>query len=451
MADFTRGYLSSDAGALLLRESEKRSGVIKALSKCFRDERHPSYVEHELSDLLTQRITNLILGYEDLNDADHLRHDPLLSLVSGRADVVGAERKRSEDQGKALAGSSTLNRLELGSLGADGRYRKILSDPEAIEQTLIEQGVKQIPRRSKKIVLDFDATDDPLHGNQEGAYFHGYYKNYCYLPLYCFCGNIPLWAQLRDCKRDACDGTVEALEKIVPAIRKRFGNKVRIVLRGDSGFARETIMNWCEHNDILYCLGLQRNKRLAGKLSSSFSQLKEQIESGQCECPVREFVEINYRTLKSWSCSRRVIGKAEVLAKGDNPRFVVTNIPEDEMAASELYEGFYCARGEMENRIKEQQLGLFADRTSTHAMASNQLRLWFSAFAHLVTAHLQAEVLKNTELARASITTIRLKLFKITARVKVSCRRIHIELPSAYPYKAIFAQAHANLRALEAG
>lgn len=451
VADFNGGYLSSDGGALILRESQKRSGVINALSKCFRDERHQSYIEHELSDLLTQRITNLILGYEDLNDADALRYDPLLSLVSGREDVTGAGRKRREDEGKAMAGSSTLNRLELGSLGGDGRYRKIISEPEEIEQTLFEQGVKMIPRKSKWIVLDFDATDDPLHGRQEGAYFHGYYKNYCYLPLYCFCGNIPLWAQLRDCKRDASDGTVEALEKIVPAIRKRFGNKVRIVLRGDSGFARDGIMDWCEQNGLYYCLGMARNNRLSPHLEEAFGRIKARIEDAEASVPVREFVEIDYRTLDSWSRSRRVVGKAEVLAKGDNPRFVVTNIPEDEMAATELYEGFYCARGEMENRIKEQQLGLFAERTSTHRMASNQLRLWLSAFAHLVTAHLQAEVLKNTELARASITTIRLKLFKIAARVKVSCRRIHLELPGAYPYKAVFAQAHANLRALEGG
>jgi len=451
VADFNGGYLSSDGGALLLRESEKRSGVIRALCQCFRDERNQGYIEHELGDLLAQRITSLVLGYEDLNDADELRYDPLLSMISGRADVVGAQRKRLEDKGKAMAGSSTLNRLELGSLGGDGRYRKILSDPQKIEQTLIEQGVKMIPRKSRQIVLDFDATDDPLHGSQEGAYFHGYYKNYCYLPLYCFCGNIPLWAQLRDCKRDASDGTVEALEKIVAAIRRRFGKKVRIVVRADSGFAREKIMNWCEQHGIFYCLGLARNERLSGKLKEAFDHLKSSIESGEADLPVRAFVEIDYRTRKSWSRRRRVVGKAEVLAKGDNPRFIVTNIPQEEIAGTELYEDFYCARGEMENRIKEQQLGLFADRTSTHAMASNQLRLWFSAFAHLVTAHLQANVLKNTELARASITTIRLKLFKIAARVKVSCRRIHIELPSAYPYKNLFAQAHANLQALGTG
>jgi hypothetical protein len=449
LADFNGGYLSSDGGALILRESEKRSGVIAALAGCFRDERDERYIEHRLSDLLSQRITNLILGYEDLNDADRLRYDPLLSLVSGREDVIGAERKRREDAGKAMAGSSTLNRLELGSLGGDGRYRKIISDPGKIEATLIEQGVKAIPRKSRQVVLDFDATDDPLHGNQEGAYFHGYYKNYCYLPLYCFCGNIPLWAELRDCKRDASAGTVEALEKIVSAIRARFGRKVRIVVRGDGGFAREKIMAWCEQNGVLYCLGLARNARLASHLETAYEKLHAGIEANSAQVPARDFVEINYRTLKSWSRTRRVVGKAEVLAKGDNPRFVVTNIAEDKMDAAYLYERFYCARGEMENRIKEQQLGLFADRTSTHAMASNQLRLWFSAFAHLVTAHLQSEVLKNTELAHASITTIRLKLFKIAAKVKVSCRRIHIELPSACPYQALFAQAHANLRALD--
>src|SRR5208282_4588957 len=270
-----------------------------------------------------------------------------------------------------------------------------------------------------------DATDDPLHGSQQGAYFHGYYRHYCYLPLYCFCGNIPLFAKLRDCKRDASDGTVEALQKIVPAIRQRFGKKVRIIVRADSGFAREAIMAWCEENHVFYCLGLARNDRLTELLKTDFEALRAQIKETKVETPCRSFTEFEYSTLDSWTKARRVIGKAEILSQGDNPRFIVTNLPKDGWAtraqaarfeAAVLYEKFYCARGDMENRIKEQQMDLFADRTSTHWLASNQLRLWFSAFAHLIMSTLQAGVLKGTELEAASIGQIRLRLFKISAR-----------------------------------
>jgi hypothetical protein len=347
--------------------------------------------------------------------------------------------------------------LELGAETLDARYRKIQPQPDKIEALLLERGVKAIPRKSAEIVLDFDATDDPLHGNQQGAYFHGYYGHYCYLPLYCFCGNIPLWAQLRDCKRDASSGTVEALQKIVPAIRQRFGPHLRIIVRADSGFAREPIMSWCEANGVFYCLGLARNERLQKELQASFESLKTQISEGQLQSPCRSFTEFEYATRDSWSRVRRVIGKAEVLAAGDNPRFIVTSLPADgwgepaqaaRFAPAALYEKLYCARGDMENRIKEQQLDLFADRTSTHWLASNQLRLWFSALAHLMLNPLQAEVLAGTELAAASIGQIRLRLFKIAARVRVSVRRIHIELCSAYPLKALFDLVHQRLRAL---
>jgi hypothetical protein len=322
---------------------------------------------------------------------------------------------------------------------------------------LIRRGVKAIPRKSAEIVLDFDATDDPLHGKQEGAYFHGFYRDYCYLPLYCFCGTIPLFAKLRDCKRDASEGTVEALQKIVPAIRRRFGRKVRIIVRGDSGFAREAIMAWCEAHQVFYCFGLARNDRLAAQLESSFESLRTQLKEGKVHSPCRSFTEFEYSTLNSWTKARRVIGKAEILAQGDNPRFIVTNLPKEgwsdpaqaaRFEPAALYEKFYCARGDMENRIKEQQLDLFADRTSTHWLASNQLRLWFSLLAHLIMSTLQAEVLKGTELEAASIGQIRLRLFKIAARLTVSVRRIHIELCSAYPLKALFSLVHQRLGAL---
>jgi Transposase DDE domain group 1 len=455
--DFGGGYLSSDGGGLVLRELERHSGLIGALADCFVDHRDRRYVEHRLEELLAQRIHGLALGYEDLNDHDQLRRDPLQALLCGKSDPLGQDRPLERDKGKALAAHATLNRLELGAEALDDRYRKIQPQPDKIEALLIQRGVKAIPRKSAEIVLDFDATDDPLHGNQQGAYFHGYYGHYCYLPLYCFCGNIPLLAQLRDCKRDASAGTVEALQKIVPAIRQRFGPQVRIIVRADSGFAREAIMSWCEANGVFYCLGLARNERLQKELQASFESLKAQIQEGKLESPCRCFREFEYATRDSWSRARRVIGKAEVLPDGDNPRFIVTNLPPDgggepaqaaRFAPAALYEQLYCARGDMENRIKEQQLDLFADRTSTHWLSSNQLRLWFAAFAHLMMHPLQAEVLAGTELEGASLGQIRLRLFKIAARVRLSVRRIHIQLCSAYPLKALFALVHQRLRAL---
>ena len=455
--DFGGGYLSSDGGGLILRELERHSGLVRDLAGCFVDHRDQRYVEHTVQELVSQRIHGLVLGYEDLNDHDHLRRDPVHGLICGKNDPLGQDRILERDKGKALAGHSTLNRLELSAQAIDARYRKIQVQPDEVQELLIKRGVKAIPRKSAEIVLDFDATDDPLHGSQEGAYFHGYYGDYCYLPLYCFCGNIPLLAQLRDCKRDASDGTVEALQKIVPAIRQRFGNKVRIIVRADSGFARDVIMAWCEDNAVFYCFGLARNARLGEQLKANFEGLRAQMNEAKIESPCRSYTEFEYSTLKSWTRARRVIGKAEILPKGDNPRFIVTNLPKDgwgkaaqatRFEPAALYENFYCARGDMENRIKEQQMDLFADRTSTHWMASNQLRLWFSAFAHLIMSTLQAEVLTGTELAAASIGQIRLRLFKIAARLTASVRRIHIELCSAYPLQSLFNLVHRRLAAL---
>jgi hypothetical protein len=457
--DFGGGYLSSDGGGLILRELERHSGLLRDFACCFVDYRDQRYVEHSVQELVSQRIYGLVLGYEDLNDHDHLRRDPVHGLICGKSDPLGQDRLLERDKGKALAAHSTLNRLELSAQSLDWRYHKIQVQPEEVEELLIKRGVKAIPRKSAEIVLDFDATDDPLHGSQEGAYFNGFYREYCYLPLYCFCANIPLLAKLRACKCDPSEGTLEALQKIVPAIRKRFGKKVRIIVRGDSAFAREPTMSWCEDQGVFYCFGLARNDRLSEQLKGTFESLQTQIAEGKVQSPCRSFTEFEYSTLKSWSKARRVIGKAEILPRGDNPRFIVTNLPKDgwedrtQMARFEpavLYEKFYCARGDMENRIKEQQLDLFADRTSTHWMASNQLRLWFSTFAHLVMSTLRAEVLRGTELAVASIGQIRLRLFKIAARLTVSVRRIHIELCSAYPLQGLFSLVHKRLATLQA-
>jgi hypothetical protein len=470
--DFSGGYLSSDGGSLLLRQLDHQQGMCEALAGCFTDYRDPDLVEHELAVMLRQRILGLALGYEDLNDHERLRHDPLLAAVCGRADVLGQERHLREDVGKALAGKSTLNRLELGAQEINARTKKIRAHAEKIEALLLQRGVAAIPRHSQVVVLDFDATDDPLHGHQEGRFYHGYYRNHCYLPLYCFCGDVPLWAQLRSADRDAADGTLEALQKIVAAIRERFGPAIVIIVRGDSGFCREALMSWIEAQaHVHYVFGLARNARLEQMLLPSFWETAQLLDAqialaaraaGALRPPpvegtARVFAELRYCTRQSWSVTRRVIGKAEITQGQHNPRFIVTDLTGSEAWAGQqaqfcdgrgLYERFYCARGAMENCIKEQQLDLFAGRTSTAFMSSNQLRLWFSAFAHLLMSQLRAMALPGTRLARATIGTIRLHLFKIAAQVTVSVRRIHVRLCSACVMQDVFAHAHGRLHAL---
>lgn len=469
-ADFTGGHLSSDGGSLLLREADRATRLCEELAKCFSDYRNQDLIEHELAVMLRQRITAIALGYEDINDHDKLRLDPLLATVCGRADVLGLERHQTRDKGKALAGKSTLNRLELGAHQTNARTKKIKAHSEKIEALLLKQGVKAISRKSRGIVLDFDATDDRIHGNQEGRFYHGYYDGYCYLPLYCFCGDIPLWAQLRTSDRDGSDGTLDALKKIIPAIRERFGKHTQIIVRADSGFCREELMSWIEAApNVHYVMGLARNKRLEAMLAPAFWDSAEQLdekavqaarEAGASTPPevagtARTFVELRYRTLKSWSCERRVVGKAELTEGKQNPRYIVTDITGEESWIGEhrefasgrsLYEQFYCARGDAENRIKEQQLDMFADRTSSAYMKSNQLRLWLSTFAYTLMRTLRATALQGTSLAQATVGTIRLQLMKIAAQISVSVRRVHVRLCSASPMQAIFAQAHARLR-----
>ena len=344
-----------------------------------------------------------------------MRRDPLLAVAAGKLDPLGAKRRDPADRGHALAAAPTLNRLELGN-SRTSRYHKIAHDPQAIEATLLEMGVRALPRDTAEVVLDFDASDDPLHGRQEGRFFHGYYGAYCYLPLFCFAGEVILWAQLRPSDIDASEGTVEVLEKIVAARRRRFP-QVRIIVRGDSGFCREALMAWCERQaQVYYCLGLAKNARLTALLAPVLDRARQkQILCGGAS--VRTFAEFTYRTLSSWSRARRVIGKAEVTAQGDNPRFVVTNLPAEgfageppegagRFAAAALYEELYCGRGEMENMVKQMQLDLQATRMSTHWMASNQLRLWLSAFGCLLLERLRALSLQGSELARASLGTI---------------------------------------------
>jgi hypothetical protein len=471
--DFTGGHLSSDGGSLLIREIDEHLGLSRRLSSCFTDLRDQRWVEHPLRSLIAQRVHGIALGYEDINDHERLRLDPLFAASCGRSDLLGEQRHCQSDRGKPLAGKSTLNRLELGAEDKEGHYRKIQADPEKIQDLLVECGVEAIPRKSGVIVLDFDATDDAIHGEQEGRFYHGYYKNYCYLPLYCFCGTIPLWAELRKSDQDGSAGTREALEKILGAIRKRFGKKVVVVVRADGGFCRDELMSWIEGQaNVHYCIGLPRNKRLQKMLEPTFDQVLEDLghpelvlsamAAGAESLPepegcARRFKELRYRTLKSWSRERRVVGKAEITNGKKNPRFIVTDITGEEDWAKDnamfkdgqgLYERFYCARGEMENRIKEQQMDMFADRTSTSHMTSNQLRLWFSTFAYMLVGRLRAEALQGTRMAKATVGSIRLHLIKIAAQLTVSVRRIHIRLASACPAADVFAEAHRKLRQL---
>jgi hypothetical protein len=442
---FDGGNISSDGGGVLLRETEQRTHILKRFSHCFTDHRNQELIEHTLESLVKQRALGLALGYEDLNDHDSLRQDALLALLSDKADLQGAERYREQDKGKALAGKSTLNRLELTPADADekSRYKKIVAHPAAMDQLLVDLFLESHSEPPSEIVLDVDATDDPLHGEQEGRFFHGYYKNYCYLPLYIFCGEHLLCARLRTANQDGAAGTVEELARIIAQIRSVWP-EVRIILRGDSGFCRENIMAWCETHGVDYVLGLAKNKRLKKAIEVEMAQAKQHQEAtGEA---ARVFKDFRYQTRKSWSRERRVVGKAEYLGKGENPRFVVTSLGMDEQSARQLYEDFYCARGDMENRIKEQQLGLFADRTSTHEMRSNQLRLYFSSFAYVLIQTLRRLGLEGTELAKAQATTIRLKLFKVGVQLRLSVRKVWLSFSESYPYADIFQQVLHKLR-----
>ena len=402
LADFDGGDISSDGGALLLREAERLTGVIRQFAACFTDHRNPDLIEHTVEELIAQRVYALALGYEDLNDHDDLRTDPLLATVVGKADPTGKTRQRGRDRGKALAGKSTLNRLELSPIGADAdtRYKKIPCRTHDLERLFVTLFLQAHPRPPERIVLDLDATDDPVHGHQLGRFFHGYYKNFCYLPLYIFCGDHLLCARLRPADIDAAAGSVKHLQRIVAQVREAWPG-VKIVIRADSGFCREPIMAWCEGNGVDYVLGLARNTRLKGMIAAEQEQARVEFE--RTKGPARVFTDLQYRTLDSWSRERRVVAKAEHLAKGANPRFVVTSLTADGRRAKPLYEEDYCGRGEMENRIKEQQLHLFADRTGARTMRGNQVRLFFSSIAYVLLDTLRRLGLAGTELAEAQV------------------------------------------------
>lgn len=438
VAEFDGGAITSNAGALLLGATDRAIGLIERFARCFVDGRASDRVIHDVPTLLGQRVLGIALGYEDLVDHDRLRHDPVLGVVLGRLET-------RHGRCAPLAGKSTLNRLEHGTSAA-GRYRRITHDPAAIETLFVDLFLDAHGQPPEEIVLDLDATDDPLHGHQEGRFFHGYYDCYCYLPLYVFCGRHLLAAKLRFSNIDASADAVEEVARIVARIRQRWPS-VRIILRADSGFARDTLMTWCEQNHVDYLFGLARNQRLVDHIALDLAQAEAQAE--ETGKPARRFKDFRWTTRKSWSRCRRVVAKAEWMPdrgeKGANPRFVVTTLKPNDYEAQRLYEDLYCARGDMENRIKECQLDLFADRTSTATMKANQLRLWLASMAYVLITALRRMPLAHTEFAKATCGTIRLKLLKIGAVVTKSVRRIKIAMSSACPDADVFRLACIRL------
>lgn len=437
-ARFDGGSLTSDGGAVLLREVDRATGLLAQFAACFRDHREPTRLTHPVSALVRQRVYGVALGYEDLNDHERLRHDPLFAVLAEAADLTAP-----------LAGKSTLNRLELSAATVDDaeRYKKIAVDHDAVDRMLVDVFLQAHAVPPTEIVLDLDATDDPVHGAQEGRFFHGYYGHYCYLPLYIFAGEHLLCARLRSANIDASAGALEEVDRLVAQIRAVWP-AVRITLRADSGFCRDTLMTWAEAHGIDYVFGLARNARLTALIPAELAAAAaECATTGQ---PARVFAERTYQTHDSWSRARRVVAKAEQLTGGvdgkSNPRFVVTSLAVAAVDARTLYEDVYCARGEMENRIKEQQLMLFADRTSAATMRANQLRLYFSSVAYLLLHALRRLALVGTALAHAQCQTIRLTLLKIGARIRITVRHVWLALATGCPYAALFARVHATLR-----
>lgn len=432
VARFDGGAITSDGGALLLGETDRRLRLLSRLTACFEDRRNPWFTLHSVRELLTQRIFGLALGYEDLNDHDQLRNDPLLAVLAG---------KREAGQ-EPLAGKSTLNRLELSSETPD-RYKKISYQQEKIDELLVALSVEAHPQRPTCIVLDLDTTDLPLHGHQQGRFYHGYYDSYCYLPLYIFWGEQLLCARLRTADQDAAAGSRAEVARIVCQLRKAWPG-VRILVRADSGFCREELMTWCEQNGVDYVIGFARNPRLRKLIEAEMATAA--LLEAETAKPARLFTEFPYRTTTgSWSRERRVVAKAEHLADKENPRFVVTSLSAAEWPAQQLYEELYCERGEMENRIKE-QLSLFADRVSTEHLRSNQLRVYLSAMAYVLLQGLRRLGLKGTEWAHAQVATIRLRLLKIGAQIRITTRKVWVSLASGFPWQAMFARVWANLR-----
>jgi hypothetical protein len=434
VARFDGGTISSDGGAFLLRQTDKRLNLLARLAECFLDGRTQALVEHSIAEMVSQRVFGLALGYEDLNDHEQLRTDPVFGILAGK-----------EDLAEPLAGKSTLNRMELGT-GINDRYKKITFWKDAVDELLVNVFIESHGQAPAEIVLDMDTTDMPLHGKQEGCFFHGYYDSYCYLPLYVFCGDHVLCARLREANHDASFGCLREIQRIVKQIRTAWP-KVKIVLRGDSGFCRNELMNWCENNDVDFLFGMTRNKRLRRIIGQQMQEATVQWK--QTGKPARVFSEFEYSTKKTktggWNRERRVVAKAEHIDGKENPRFVVTSLTGERWAAQPLYEELYCERGDMENRIKE-QFSLFADRVSAETIRANQMRLYLSAAAYILVSGLRRVGLKGTELAQAQVSTIRTKLLKIGAQIRVSVRKVWVSMASSYPWQGLYQQVWTNLR-----
>jgi len=434
VARFDGGTISSDGGAFLLRQTDRRLNLLPRLATCFLDGRNPEQVEHSVLEMLSQRVYGLALGYEDLNDHEQLRRDPVFGVLAGR-----------EELEQPLAGKSTLNRMELGS-GELDRYKKITFWKEAVDELLVQLFLEAHPTAPEEIVLDVDTTDLPLHGHQEGRFFHGYYDQYCYLPLYIFCGEHVLCARLRESNHDASFGCLAEIRRIVAQLRAAWP-EVKIILRGDSGFCRNELMSWCENSAVDFVFGLARNQRLRKIIGAQMHEATQQWN--QTGKPARVFAEFDYQTRKTnkggWDRKRRVVAKAEHIDGKENPRFVVTSLSGEAWAAQALYEKLYCARGDMENRIKE-QFSLFADRVSTETMRANQMRLYLSSMAYVLVSGLRRLGLQATELAHAQVSTIRSKLLKIGAQIRVTVRKVWVSMASSYPWQGLYQQVWMNLR-----
>jgi Transposase DDE domain group 1 len=431
VARFDGGTISTDGGAFLLRQTDKRLNLLPRLAECFLDGRNPDLIEHTIAEMVAQRVYGLALGYEDLNDHEQLRKDPVFGILAGR-----------EETSAPLAGKSTLNRMEMGA-GAKDRYKKITFWKDSIDELLVKVFIESHLSAPTEIVLDVDTTDLPLHGKQEGRFFHGYYDNYCYLPLYIFCGDHVLCARLREANHDAAFGCLGEIKRIVMQLRATWP-EVKIVLRGDSGFCRNELMSWCEANRVGFVFGMARHQRLRKIIGAQMHEATGQWNrTGK---PARVFTEFQYRTKKTkkggWDRERRVVAKAEQIDGKENPRFIVTSLAED---GRKLYEEIYCARGDMENRIKE-QFSLFADRVSAETIRANQMRLYLSAIAYILVSGLRRLGLKATELAEAQVSTIRTKLLKIGAQIRVTVRKVWVSMASSYPWQGLYQQIWENLR-----
>lgn len=434
VARFDGGTISSDGGAFLLRQTDRRLNLLPRLAECFLDGRNQNQVEHSVLEMLSQRVYGLALGYEDINDHEQLRNDPVFFILAGRAELE-----------QPLAGKSTLNRLELGS-GQPDRYKKITFWKDAIDELLVKLFVESHQQAPEQIILDVDTTDLPLHGQQEGRFFHGYYDCYCYLPLYIFCGEHVLCARLREANHDAAFGSRQEIERIVAQIRMAWPS-VKIILRGDSGFCRNELMVWCESQGVDFVFGMARNQKLRKIIGGQMHEATEQWN--QTGKPARVFTEFEYQTKKTkkggWDRERRVAAKAEHIDGKENPRFVVTSLTSEQWPAKVLYEDLYCARGDMENRIKE-QFSLFADRVSAETMRANQMRLYLSTMGYILVSGLRRLGLKATALADAQVSTIRTRLLKIGAQIRVTVRKVWISMASSYPWQSLYQQVWTNLR-----